>query len=1209
MASINYTDERYEVCAGTYEILRTWKVRNMCLPLSADNPREHTQIIQVIDNAGPQFACPGNVTVSTGPNGCCATSALPSMIISEGCSDIINLEAKVTGVDPLTNNIITFTVPGTLSNFPGNNLWTPDTLAVFGLTQCLPIGTYTIRYTAADNCSNTSSCEFLLTVEDLVPPVAVCDEWTQVALGIDGMMLLNASNLNDGSYDNCNPVHFKARRMDANPCQSNDVFRDQVKFCCSDNGDSIMVVLRVYDVAPDAGDVGLDAYEGHYNECMVSILVEDKLKPLCVSPANVTVSCENFDPSLWAYGNAVVTDNCCLDTTRVYQGQAGLTHSVNNNQFDTVCNKGTIVRTFRAFDCYGNSSQCTQRIVVNYEQDYYVRFPNDVIVTSCDGTGNFGAPTFFGEDCELLAVSYTDELFTVVTDACFQIERTWNVINWCQYNVNLGLTTVPNPTPSATANSTLNLPGPIVSPAGTPAPWAPSNVRINPTDAQPTNYSTYWSQNSNGYSYKQIIKVIDTQDPVITGCQDSVYCDVSQNDSQLWNDPFWWDATHSLHDLCEGTPDLSIRVSDACSNAGLVISYLLYLDTDGDGVMETVVNSINPPAVGTINVGNASNPNFTGGTAVAFDQRNVTLANKYRFAIQTVADSTGITARVRFNTTASPLSFVAAELPYGQHKIKWIAQDGCGNETVCEEQFSIKDCKAPTVVCLNGLSSNVGPTGVCPTLWVTDFLQYTIDNCTPAAQLEVSIRRSGTGTGFPLDANGQPVTNLTFNCDDLGTQFVEVWSRDKAGNADYCETYIIIQDNAGVCTGTNATIAGTLKTEEVEGVEEANVELDGQANGAPLFGEVFSDVQGAYAFSNALPIGSDYTVTPTLDEDPLNGVTTYDLVLISRHILGLEPLGSPYKMIAADANKSNTITSFDIIELRKLILGIYTELPNNESWRFVDKTQVFTQQNNPFLDVIREDITVGQIQSSSWADDFVGIKIGDVNLTAQANGLMAADDRSAGTLLFDVDEQVVKSGEELTVQFKAADPVLGYQFTLNLTGLEVIEVLPGAGMSSENFGVFAQTNALTTSADGVRGEFAVRFRATQSGQLSRMLGVSSRITRAVAYSATAENLDIALRFHNGGVPTVSGVGFELYQNVPNPFVNRTVIGFHLPQASEATLKVYDQRGRLLHTQTGEFAKGYNAFTLTRAMVDQSSGLYYTVETPTDKGTKPMIQVR
>jgi hypothetical protein len=90
------------------------------------------------------------------------------------------------------------------------------------------------------------------------------------------------------------------------------------------------------------------------------------------------------------------------------------------------------------------------------------------------------------------------------------------------------------------------------------------------------------------------------------------------------------------------------------------------------------------------------------------------------------------------------------------------------------------------------------------------------------------------------------------------------------------------------------------------------------------------------------------TFTPYKDDNPLNGVTTYDLVLISRHILGIEPLGSPYKMIAADANRSGAVLTSDVVELRKLILGIYGNLPNNTSWRFVPRSFVFTNPDNPF---------------------------------------------------------------------------------------------------------------------------------------------------------------------------------------------------------------------------------------------------------------------
>ena len=113
------------------------------------------------------------------------------------------------------------------------------------------------------------------------------------------MALINASTFDDGSYDNCSAVEFKVRRMDANSCQSTSEFHDQVKFCCEDIGDTIMVIFRVYDVDVPAGDISLTAFEEHSNEVMVQVLVEDKLKPVCTPPANVTITCEVFDELLW----------------------------------------------------------------------------------------------------------------------------------------------------------------------------------------------------------------------------------------------------------------------------------------------------------------------------------------------------------------------------------------------------------------------------------------------------------------------------------------------------------------------------------------------------------------------------------------------------------------------------------------------------------------------------------------------------------------------------------------------------------------------------------------------------------------------------------------------------------------------------------------------------------------------------------------------
>jgi hypothetical protein len=1199
--SVGYDDVVLTICPGDYEIIRKWFVRNACLPLGPNNPQEHFQLIKVVDGVGPSMDCPANLTVSTNVNQCCANADLPDLIVTEHCSNVISLKASIIGTDSLTGQIQISNLNGHLTNFPGNNIWTPDTLGVFDVTNtCLTVGSYQVIYSAEDACNNVSQCIFTMTVRDLVPPVVACDEFTQIALGLDGTAKINALTYDDGSNDNCGPVYFKVRRMDDNTCDPNTEFENQVNFCCSDIGDTITVVLRVYDVDPGTGIVGLEDYMGRYNDCMVQTLVEDKIKPTCTAPGNVTVSCEAFDPSLWAYGQATATDNCCIDT---------LTHIVILNNFDSLCNRGTITRRWTAIDCGGNTSQCTQRIIVQYEQDYYVKFPADKLISTCDGTGNYGAPEFYGEDCELLATSFVDEIFTVVPDACYKIERTWTVINWCTFNPNLGCTYVPNPTPSNTSNAAANLPGVTVSAPGTTIlNWTPTVVKINASDPLATNYSTFWSANANCYQYKQIIKIYDTQDPSVVTPTDSTFCDYSTNDNQFWNNSYWYDATIASHDLCEGDANIQITATDACSGALLNFRYLLFLDLDGDGTMETVVNSVNPPGFNNVQYNNVNTPNYTGGDSRQFDFRGVPFNQQWGFGLQVDAgNGNNRAARVTwFNQQGQN---AVPQLPYGTHKIKWFIEDGCGNEYISEQTFVVKDCKKPTVVCLNGLSVNMmNVTPPMIQLWASDFLQYAEDNCTPSAQLKIGIRRSGTGSGFPLNADGTPQTSVQFTCADIGTQLVELWAIDKAGNADFCETYVLIQDNTGVCgNGSTATIAGTVATDLQEGVQDATVEMEGMANGLPQFGTVFSNTSGDYAFSNALPFGSDYTVTPTMELDPLNGVNTWDLVLISRHILGLEPLNTPYKLISADANKSGTITTFDIVEIRKLILGTYTTLPSNSSWRFIDKTQAFANADNPFAETIRENISVAQIQESQWSDDFVAAKIGDVDNTAIPNQLVSADDRTNGTLLFDVDNRQVKAGEEFTVNFKAADQVKGYQFTMNLNNLAVVNITPGAGMSMDNFGVFP--NSVTTSADDTRGEFTVTFRAKANGQLSEMISVSGSITKAVAFDATASKLDVGFRFNGKGTSTITGVGFELYQNVPNPWVSKTQIGFHLPEATTATLTIYDVTGRTLYTAQGDFAKGYNFFSIDRKLVETVGNLYYKVETTTDSGVKQMIQVK
>src|SRR5690606_6991953 len=108
----------------------------------------------------------------------------------------------------------------------------------------------------------------------------------------------------------------------------------------------------------------------------------------------------------------------------------------------------------------------------------------------------------------------------------------------------------------------------------------------------------------------------------------------------------------------------------------------------------------------------------------------------------------------------------------------------------------------------------------------------------------------------------------------------------------------------------------------------------------------------------------------------------------SKHILNVQKLDSPYKIIAADVNHSGNVSTFDLVALRKVILRVATDFPNNTSWRFVDKKYVFPDPANPWAVNFPEVANVNNLGANQLATDFVAIKVGDVNGSAKTNNLL-----------------------------------------------------------------------------------------------------------------------------------------------------------------------------------------------------------------------------
>ena len=440
--------------------------------------------------------------------------------------------------------------------------------------------------------------------------------------------------------------------------------------------------------------------------------------------------------------------------------------------------------------------------------------------------------------------------------------------------------------------------------------------------------------------------------------------------------------------------------------------------------------------------------------------------------------------------------------------------------------------------------------------------------------------------------------------------FRRTWTAmDECGNTSTAQQSIWI--NAGP---SNATISGALMNESEELVDNVTMTLEN--SNATNLTQLSTD--GNYLFNVIL--NQNYTLTPERDDDPLNGITTYDLILLGRHILELETLDSPYKLIAADINKSGSVTSLDMIGLRRLILHIDSVFTNNTSWRFVEHEFEFVDPTNPFASTFPEISNFNGITQSQIVD-YMAIKIGDLNGSATPNQLAAGDTRSIdGDLIFLLDDRELNVGEEFEVSFKAQDfeKVKGYQYTMNLSGLELVDIKAGAlrNLSSENFGMTnLNLGLLTTSWHSQNdvtiedGEilFTLIVKASKANKLSKMLRVSSDLTTAEGYSETSDKLEIGFHFEEEG--EIVKEAFELFQNRPNPFNSETTISFTLPEEMNATLTIYDVSGQVLKQVSRNYEAGYNEELIERSDLSDAGVLYYQLKTTAGTATKKMILVK
>ena len=161
--------------------------------------------------------------------------------------------------------------------------------------------------------------------------------------------------------------------------------------------------------------------------------------------------------------------------------------------------------------------------------------------------------------------------------------------------------------------------------------------------------------------------------------------DLSTNDPELWNSAPLFDPRTGTNNLAEAFVGTNITLTDTCQTP-LPLRFKLWLDLNGDGTTESLVDSDNPMPPGYV---------LMNGDTVQFDQRQQPFYAYFRFVLDTVRSGDTLTAKVVWTEDDNPgTPQFNVQLPYGKHRLVW----KYGAESF-EKMLEIRDGMAPNLMC------------------------------------------------------------------------------------------------------------------------------------------------------------------------------------------------------------------------------------------------------------------------------------------------------------------------------------------------------------------------------------------------------------------------------------------------------------------------------------------------------------------------------
>ncbi len=374
-------------------------------------------------------------------------------------------------------------------------------------------------------------------------------------------------------------------------------------------------------------------------------------------------------------------------------------------------------------------------------------------------------------------------------------------------------------------------------------------------------------------------------------------------------------------------------------------------------------------------------------------------------------------------------------------------------------------------------------------------------------------------------------------------------------------------------------VAGRIITPLDQGIPNVVLTLAG----TDITKATMTDRDGNYSLR---AVSGSYILAPGKNNEKhkTNGISTMDIAMIQSHILQKDLLNSPFKIIAGDANSSGTVSTADLLYIRRMVLNVDTSFPGNKTWAFVDANHTFSNPQNPFPYPSNKTFTNF---SGNMSQSFRAIKLGDVNF--DRNPLLDNPQGLKDTLRLYYETTTLKDNGTVIVQLRVKDVknLLGFQYTVNWDkhkllyqgiGANPLKISVGEGWVDDGYLVLSWNDPEAGGIQLKEGDllFELNYHTDKNFDKAR-LGISSDKVSTEVFNSQYELLELRLEASDILKPQeLASVKFKIY---PNPA--ETVINVQWSASVEGVgyIHLFDLSGRKVYEEKVNVNAGDNKFSL------------------------------